>query len=148
MDKAEKCDEKNYCNCLFSSSNLCDPYPLWVTTTERIENGERFLYSRQWTPDTDFPDSRAYLTPNGKTNEISGKTGTETLTKVRRADNQLMETILIKAQQDDLYVTLSDNNRQKDYHLTWDGLEYHLAQKTQTGNCLVSYSSFEDELSR
>ena len=126
--------------------SLCGPYPLWVTTAERVENGERYLYSREWTPDASSPDTRTYLTPDGKTNEVSGRTGTETLTKVRRTDNHVMETIIIKAQQDDLSITLSDDNGQKDYQLTWDGLEYRLAQKTQTGNCLVSYPSFEDGL--
>ena len=110
--------------------SLTPPYPLWVTTTEQLENGIRYLYTRAWAPD-------------GKTKGDNGETGTVTLTKTRREDQKVMETITICAEPEQLTVTYQDDGGTKAYRFAYDGSTYHQPTITQTGTCAVSYPSFE-----
>lgn len=119
------------------------PYPLWVTNTERLENGVRYVYARTWTADADAAEGYTYTTPDGSSAVCDGKPGTETLTKSRYDNQQVVETITIHAEPFQLTVTYQDDGGTKEYRFAYDGATYHQPTVTQTGECGVSYPSFE-----
>ena len=119
---------------LTEASNLtisfAPPYPLWITNTERLENGVRYSYTRVWAPD-------------GTQSSSDGETGTETLTKTRHDDQKVIETITIRAELNQLRVTYQDDGGTKTFQFSYDGSTYHQPKVTQTGAVGVSYPSFE-----
>ncbi|MDD3212818.1 MAG: hypothetical protein PHY64_04055 [Eubacteriales bacterium] len=119
------------------------PYPLWVTNTERLENGVRYVYTRTWAADADAAEGYTYTTPDGSSAVCDGKPGTETLTKSRYDNQQVVETITIHAEPFELTVTYQDDGGTKEYRFAYDGATYHQPTVTQTGECGVSYPSFE-----
>lgn len=120
-----------------SNLTLCfsPPYPLWVTNAERLENGERFVYTREWTPDPDSPDGVAYTAPDGNTLLCGGRTGVETLTKARASDGQVIETVVIRAALYELTVTFTDAYGEKEYRFAFDGATYRRPVVTARGAC-------------
>jgi len=119
---------------LTEASNLtisfAPPYPLMVTNTERLENGVRYVFTRIWSPD-------------GTQSTSDGETGTETLTKTRRDDQKVIETITIRAEPNQLTVTYQDDGGTKTFQFSYDGNTYHQPKVSQTGAVGVSYPSFE-----
>lgn len=102
------------------------PYPLDVTTRERLENGERFVYTRDWEADSAFPGG-----------------GVCTLTKVRREDGALLETIRIHVTENEMTVVFTDPYGEKTHRFAFDGETYHQPIVTETGACRVRYPEFD-----
>lgn len=113
------------------------PYPLWVTSLERLEDGQRYTYQRTWTPDGENGPSQTYATPDGDTLLCDGTTGTVLLTKTPWGEAEPIETITIRAELYGLHVRFADAYGQKDYHFAFDGLTYHQPTITQSGSCRI-----------
>ena len=136
---------------LVVASNLtiafCSPYPFWITEKEVLEDGERYIYKRVWISDNVNTDVQTYIMPDGNTLLCDGTTGVETLTKTRKADNTIVETITIRVELYDLYIIFTDDYGTIEYHFIFDGLTYHKPTISQFGECKVSYSDFDNYIS-
>lgn len=119
------------------------PYPLWVTTVERVEDGLRYTYERTWQPDSDVQEGYVYILRDGSRHQSSGVPGTQMLTKTRCEDGAVMETITIRADLYELCVKMEDANGSRTYTMTYDGETYHRPSVTEDGNCAVYYEEFE-----
>ena len=132
---------------LVTASNLTigfsPPYPLWVTTLERVEGGVRYVYERTWTPEPDAPSGYTYTTPGGIALLCDGRPGVQTLTKTRASDGEVVETITIRAELFELRVTLADGAGTAEYRFEFDGETYHRTKIERTGECEASYPMFE-----
>ena len=113
--------------------SLSPPWPLWVTSVERIEDGERYVYTRSWYPD---PAANAQAATDGVP-------GTQVLTKMRHADNAVLESIIIEAVADTLTVTMRDDGGTRTYVFAYDGETYHQPTVTEEGACGVTYEAFD-----
>lgn len=114
-------------------SNVDQAYPLWVTSCERVENGVRYVYAREWFPKTDTPD---------------GQTGTLRLTKVRHEDGSVVETITAEVETDALVITLADEGGSVRCRFAADGHTYQMPEITFTGNCGVDLTGIAIDISR
>ncbi len=112
-------------------SNLDQNYPLWVTSHERVENGVRYVYTREWTPD-----------------EPGAETGVETLTKTRYADGSIVETITVEVELDQLIITMKDAGGSLIYSFAFDGRNYHRPAVTAIGECGMDRTGVEMDISR
>ena len=122
--------------------SLSPPWPLWITSTERIEGGERYVYTRSWYPDEGAVPEESWETFTGEVH-TSGVTGTQVLTKMRYADSKVVETVIIRADNDLLTVTMRDDFGSKTYTFRYDGRTYHRPEVTLEGDCRVSYPEFD-----
>ena len=133
-------------NMLVHASNrltcFSPPYPLWVTSQERMEDGVSYVYTRTWTPDADAVEGHVYHTAKGDM-QASGLPGTQVLTKQRRSDGAVVETITIHAGLNEMTVSMADDGGVRTYHFVYDGLTFHRPTVTETGCCGVSYPLFD-----
>lgn len=133
---------------LASNVMICfsDKWPLGCTTAERQENGESYLYTTAWAQDQDAPEHFECVLPSGITYmDNNGTYGTLTLTKVRKADGELLQTITGHATAEGLIITLQDEYGQICYTLSLtvdtDGfLTYTKPVVTKEGNCRIDTS--------
>lgn len=114
-------------------SNVDQNYPLWVTSHERVEDGVRYVYAREWFPEADTPD---------------GQTGTVRLTKTRYDDGSIVETITADAETDSLTITLEDADGSITYSFAYDGQNYHQPVIASVGACGVDQSGILIDISR
>lgn len=119
-----------------------DAYPLGNTTKERLENGERFLYTRAWEPDEDGVIDPVFQTEQGLLQD-RGTTGTETLTKVRKADGKLLETTVIRVDLDRLTITMTDDYGSVQYVFPFDGWDYGAPMVFDDGECRMDRTRIE-----
>ena len=129
-------------NMLTCASNLrCgvdEGYPPPDITMECIEDGERYLYTRVWEPDENGVVDPQYTTAEHGTLTMTGTTGTETLTKTRKADGAVLETTTIRVEEYRLTITLADAGGSVRYVFDFDGWEYHQPTVTREGQCGIS----------
>ena len=118
-------------------------YPGWVTECELVEDGERFIYKSAWVPDSASAATYEYPQADGNVLICDGRTGMEILTKTRRTDGVIAETITIRAELYDLYVTYEDAYGSKEYHFIFDGWTYHQPTIREEGECRVEYPAFD-----
>ncbi len=111
-------------------------YPLENTTKERLESGVRYLYTKTWKPDENGVVDPVYATAHGEV-RMNGTTGTETLTKVRKDDGTLLETITIRVDLYELTINLEDAGGSVKYVFPFDGYEYHKPTISREGSCGV-----------
>lgn len=114
-------------------SNVDQNYPLWVTSLERVEDGVRYVYTREWIPEADTPD---------------GQTGTERLTKTRYDDGCVVETITANVQTDSLIMTLADAGGSITYTFAYDGQNDQRPEIAFTGACGVDLQGIAVDISR
>lgn len=110
-------------------------YPQGNTTLERLEDGERFLYTRAWRADEDGEMNPVYASYGKETLEASGTTGVETLTKMRKSDGKVLEQITIQVEIFEVTITFADEDGSIRYAFPFDGWEYHQPQVTAEGEC-------------
>lgn len=120
------------------------PYPLWVTSIERVEDGVRYVYSREWQPDEFSPSFYAYESGLA----ADGRTGLQILQKKRYDTGEIVETILIRAKLYELSVTLSDAYGEIAYTFAFDGTTYRQPTVRKAGECRVSYPLLDDWMAR
>lgn len=126
-----------------------DPWPMGCTTVERVEDEQRMLYTRTWTPDEGAEKELATaFDDESDPYHWGGTTGTETLVKTRQEDRQVMETITARATLEDMEVKLQDEYGSITYHLPLIMTENHhpeYQQPTVTcqGNCRINVEGFE-----
>lgn len=108
-------------------------YPLWLTSQERIEDGVRYVYTREWYPEAVLAE---------------GETGTEVLTKTRHEDGFVAETITIEAEEDAVNVTFADEGGSISYAFQYDGNWYHQPVVTSVGACSADLSGIEQDIAR
>ncbi len=112
-------------------SNVDQNYPLWVTSHERVEDGMRYVYSREWTPD-----------------EPGAETGIATLQKTRYDDGAVVETISVEVRPEQLTITLKDDGGRITYRFPFDGRNYARPEITTAGDCKLDTSGIEMDISR
>lgn len=137
---------------LQTASSLCfsmfyPRYPLNCTTLERLEADGRYVYSRTWSPDPEGVQGYVYRGAQGELH-VSGATGTETLTRTRKADGKLMETITIRAELYELTLTLQDGGGSIRYTFPYDEQQWTYCQPTVTreGQCSLDVSCVEQAI--
>lgn len=118
-------------------SSVDRDYPLGNTTIERLEDGERYLYTRSWIADEDAEADPVYSSYGKETLSVSGTTGAETLTRVRKSDGKLLERIGIRVEYFKVIITLADDYGSVRYEFPFDGWEYHQPQITTSGECRI-----------
>ncbi len=131
-----------------------DPWPMGCTTVEKVEDGQRMVYSRTWAPDegaeeilkTAFDDV-SYLYDWG------GTTGTETLVKTRQEDGKVLETITAHASLNELTVLLEDEYGSIFYSLPLKMTGNHYPEYRQPtvvckGSCRIDVEGFERYLAQ
>ena len=135
-------------NMLVHASNevtcFSPPYPLWVTSSERVENGVRYQYTREWYPDEHAAEGSVHKMPDGSVMAYSGMPGTQILTKTRCDDGTVAETITIRADLHALTVTMADDGGSRTYRFEFSGREYYRPTVTETGECGVRYEVFDN----
>lgn len=112
-------------------------YPLTVTTQEKLEkDGRRYVYAREWTPDADGPHDVIYSV-EGLPLLTRGTTGTETLTKTRKADGRVVERIVIRAERYQLILSMWDEggDAQMVFHFDENQGEYLMPTIERYGDC-------------
>ncbi len=129
-----------------------DPWPMGCTTVERVEDEQRMLYTRTWTPDEGVDKELETAFDDGSDPyHWGGTTGTETLVKVRQEDGEVLETITAHASLEELNVVLRDAYGSITYNLPLIMTENHhpeYQQPTVTckGNCRLDVEGFERNL--
>lgn len=124
---------------------LFDPtYPLWVTSIERVEDGVRYVCSREWQPDEFSKSFHAYESGIA----TDGRTGLQILQKKRYDTGEIVETILIRAKLYELTVTLSDAYGEVAYTFAFDGTTYHQPDVRRVGQCRMNYPALDDWMAR
>ncbi len=123
--------------------SLSPPYPLWVTTTERVEDGVRYVYSNEWLPDADATDGFTYVSADGHRHSVNGRTGRQLLTKKRHDMGEVVERVDIRAELYSLSVLFSDAYGSIEYLFDFDGRTYRKPTINRVGDCRVSYPTFE-----
>ena len=122
--------------------SLSPPWPLWVTSCERIEDGVRYVYTRSWFPDEGAVPEEVWTTGTG-TVHTSGVPGAQVLTKARCSDLAVLETIIIRAENDQLTVTMRDDDGSETYTFAYDGAVLHRPTVTTEGDCRIVYEEFD-----
>lgn len=117
-------------------------YPLGNTTKERLEGGVRYLYTKAWNPDENGVADPVYSTAHGEVH-MDGTTGTETLTKVRKEDGALLETITIRVDLYELTINLEDAGGSVKYVFPFDGYQYYKPTISREGSCGVDSSRLD-----
>ena len=83
------------------ASNLiplaADSYPLGCTFVERLEDGERYRYTKAWFPDPGSEVNPKLEGPDGRMHEVTGQAGTVLMEKERVRDGEIMESITVHA---------------------------------------------------
>lgn len=122
-------------------------YPLGCTTLERLEEGERYLYTRTWTPDAEGMDGFSYTGIQG-TLSVHGTTGVEMLTRVRKDDGALMESICIDVDLYQVTVTFRDQKGSMAYLFPYDEKHWTYVKPTVTkaGACGMDTSRIDRKI--
>lgn len=130
---------------LATASNLLNfqDYPRGDTTMECLKGGERYLYTRLWTPDQGTAAEQVYSTDAHGTLHVAGAPGTLLLTKTRKSDGERMETITCRVDLYHLKVTFEDANGWIAYDFDFDGWEYHQPSITYEGVCGVNTEALD-----
>lgn len=134
-------------NLIFLS--LDSKWPLGQQTYEFIEDGERVIYSRVWTPDPGAQAERI-LEVDGVQHRQQGATGTVRYEKRRKADGTLLESITGVVTYDGLTLTLADAYGSLRYEFTSsiiDGFEsYSKPQVFSEGACRMDTVGLDQEI--
>lgn len=124
-----------------------DPWPMGCTTVERVEDEQRMLYTRTWTPDEGTEKELKTVFDDG-CYDWGGTTGTETLVKTRQEDGQALETITARASLEELEVSLRDGYGSITYQFPLKMTEDHFPEYQQPtvtcqGDCRIDVEAFE-----
>lgn len=113
-------------------------YPVGIGTRERLEEDGRFLYTRAWQPDAEGVRDPVVQGAHGPVT-LSGTTGLETLTRTRKADGAVLETITMRVTLDSLQVDLKDASGSARYLFPFDLREktYRKPTVTREGFCRI-----------
>ncbi len=129
--------------------SLHQPWPLGCTTVERVEDGQRMLYTRTWTKDAGVEDELETVFGDGMAPyHWGGTTGTETLVKTRQEDGKVLETITARASMNELSVVFRDLYGSITYTLPLVMTANHYPEYQQPavirqGDCRMDVEGFE-----
>lgn len=126
-----------------------DPWPLGCTAVERVEDDERFVYSKSWTADAGVPEEIVTRFDDVDWEyHWGGTSGTILWEKTRQADGKRMESITAHASTAELTVLFQDDFGSIHYTLPLVMTREHSYQYLQpdvvcTGDCRMDVEGFE-----
>ncbi|MBQ6562454.1 MAG: hypothetical protein IJL88_00980 [Clostridia bacterium] len=131
-----------------------DPWPAGCTTVERVEDDQRMLYTKTWSPDEGVEEElETAFEDVPYPYSWGGTTGTETFVKTRQEDGKVLETITAHASLNDLKVVLQDAYGSITYTLPLIMTENHYPEYRQPavtcqGSCQMDVEVFERYLAQ